>query len=65
MLLAGKKPRVAQYLQNNRKEIVTGACYTRIEIAAPMNKVWDRISDFHDLSRALFHKQERQAKLKL
>jgi carbon monoxide dehydrogenase subunit G len=29
-----------------------GKCYQKIEIEAPINKVWDTISDFHDLSWA-------------
>ena len=29
-----------------------GNCYQKIEIEAPINKVWDTISDFHDLSWA-------------
>jgi carbon monoxide dehydrogenase subunit G len=29
-----------------------GKCYQKIEIEAPINQVWDTISDFHDLSWA-------------
>ena len=29
-----------------------GKCYQEIEIEAPISKVWDTISDFHDLSWA-------------
>ena len=29
-----------------------GKCYNKIEIEAPINKVWDTINDFHDLSWA-------------
>ena len=29
-----------------------GKCYNKIEIKAPVNKVWDTIKDFHDLSWA-------------
>ena len=29
-----------------------GNCYQKIEIKAPINQVWDTISDFHDLSWA-------------
>ena len=29
-----------------------GKCYNKIEIEAPVNKVWDTISNFHDLSWA-------------
>lgn len=29
-----------------------GKCYNKIEIDAPVNNVWDTISDFHDLSWA-------------
>ena len=29
-----------------------GKCYNRIEIKAPINKVWDTIKDFHDISWA-------------
>ena len=29
-----------------------GKCYQKIEIEVPINKVWDTISDFHDLSWA-------------
>jgi carbon monoxide dehydrogenase subunit G len=29
-----------------------GTCYQKIEIEAPINQVWDTISDFHDLSWA-------------
>ena len=29
-----------------------GSCYNKIDIKAPVNKVWDTISDFHDLSWA-------------
>jgi carbon monoxide dehydrogenase subunit G len=29
-----------------------GTCYQKIEIEAPINLVWDTISDFHDLSWA-------------
>jgi carbon monoxide dehydrogenase subunit G len=29
-----------------------GKCYQKIEIEAPVNRVWDTISDFHDLSWA-------------
>jgi len=29
-----------------------GSCYNKIEIEAPINEVWDTISNFHDLSWA-------------
>ena len=29
-----------------------GKCYNKIEIKAPINKVWDTIKDFHDISWA-------------
>lgn len=29
-----------------------GKCYQKIEIEAPIKKVWDTVSDFHDLSWA-------------
>jgi len=29
-----------------------GTCYNKIEINAPVNKVWDMIRDFHDVSWA-------------
>ncbi len=29
-----------------------GACHNKIEISAPVGKVWDKIKDFHDLSWA-------------
>jgi hypothetical protein len=29
-----------------------GTCYQKIEIEAPINRVWDTIKDFHDLSWA-------------
>ena len=29
-----------------------GKCYQKIEIEAPISKVWDTISDFHDVSWA-------------
>lgn len=29
-----------------------GKCYNKIEIETPINKVWDTISDFHDISWA-------------
>ena len=29
-----------------------GKCYNKIEIKAPVNKVWETIRDFHDLSLA-------------
>lgn len=29
-----------------------GNCYSKIQIEAPISKVWDTISDFHDVSWA-------------
>ncbi len=29
-----------------------GNCYNKVEIEAPINKVWELVKDFHDMSWA-------------
>jgi carbon monoxide dehydrogenase subunit G len=40
------------WMSTNRKDTNMGKCYNKIEIKAPIGKVWDTIRDFHDVSWA-------------